>query len=452
MTLLARSESGQTGSAGACQPRQTQRLKASVLALGLALSGACQALDYGPFTLTGFAKAEASRGSNHCIDCQRFPEENKQRLWADELVPGQPYKTTNSSVTLFQPWLLAKFDLGQGFRLTGMISQRLRDGRIDIPGFWYEKNVAVSHEDYGRVAFGAMTTRAWSLADYPYGTNIGLADVWGSSGAGYGLNTNAIRYTSRLFDVAAGDLSLEATYDMGDRDFKVNKPRFIELFARYKRDDLMLDAIVQDTHNGNPQSWSHGPFTSIAYDPADDKKLGGASQGIAMLMARYQIDSRFEAMAGVRVNRWSGANAVLTTPRSATQPYDSWNNMFNVDWGGVRNGVNNPGYSARSTDFSAGLRYKKGQWTAHTGLAYLGKATTANPSERGQSNSALVNTAGLGYDFGRGLQGYLMTGMVHYGRLGLAPMSMPDNSAFTGVDSRVAKSGNWAGLGAVYVF
>ena len=39
------------------------------------------------------------------------------------------------------------------------------------------------------------------MADYPYGTNIGMADVWGASGAGYGLLTGALRYTSRLFDV-----------------------------------------------------------------------------------------------------------------------------------------------------------------------------------------------------------------------------------------------------------
>jgi hypothetical protein len=93
-----------------------------------------------------------------------------------------------------------------------------------------------------------------------------------------------------------------------------------------------------------------------------------------------------------------------------------------------------------------------GQWTAHTGLAYLGKANTKNPSERGQSNSALINTLGLGYDAGQGLQVYGFVGVVNYSKLGLAPMSMPGNSAFTNVDSRVTRSGNWAGLGAVYVF
>jgi hypothetical protein len=30
-------------------------------------------------------------------------------------------------------------------------------------------------------------------------------------------------------------------------------------------------------------------------------------------------------------------------------------------------------------------------------------------------------------------------------------MSMPSNSAFTGVDSRVSRNGNWALLGILYV-
>jgi hypothetical protein len=99
-----------------------------------------------------------------------------------------------------------------------------------------------------------------------------------------------------------------------------------------------------------------------------------------------------------------------------------------------------------------GARYRMGQWTAHTGLTYLGKANTSNPSERGQSNAALINTLGLGYEVRQGFQVYGFVGIVNYARIGLAPMSMPSNTAFTNVDSRVTRTGNWAGLGAVYVF
>jgi hypothetical protein len=251
-----------------------------------------------------------------------------------------------------------------------------------------------------------------------------------------------------MFDVAEGDLVLEASYDQGNRDFKIHKPQFLELYAQYHKGDLVVDAMYQDTRNGNPQAWSHGPFTSLTPNIEDDAKLGGSGQSIAMVMGRYQWDARLELSGGVRLNRWSGAYAVITAPGTQAQ----WNNMFNVDWNGQLNGVPNPGYAATTTDVMLGARYKMGQWTAHTGLAYLGKANTKNPSERGQSNSALINTLGLGYDAGQGLQVYGFVGVVNYSKLGLAPMSMPGNSAFTNVDSRVTRSGNWAGVGAVYVF
>ena len=431
--------------------RQSTRFRSIALALVLFSGASSYAIDFGPegmFSLTGFAKSEVRRGSNNCNECQLYPLENKQRIWADDLVVGKPYGTSNSDVTLFQPWLGVKYDLGQGYKFNGLVSQRWRDGKHDIPGFWYEKNIAISHDDYGSLRVGAMTTRTWSIADYPYGTNIGVASVWGSSGAGYGLLTKAVRYTSRKFDVAQGDLVVEASYDQGNRDFKINKPKFLELYAQYYKGDLVIDAMFQDTRNGNPQAWSQGPFTSLTPHAADDPKLGGSGQSIAMVMGRYQLDSRIELSGGIRINRWSGAYAVITVPGTQAQ----WNNMFNVDWNGQLNGVPNPGYAARTVDTMLGARYRMGQWTAHTGLTYLGKANTSNPSERGQSNAALINTLGLGYEVRQGFQVYGFVGIVNYARIGLAPMSMPSNTAFTNVDSRVTRTGNWAGLGAVYVF
>lgn len=417
-----------------------------IVALSASASG--QAVDYGPFSLNGFAKAEAQSGSNHCLTCQRFPDEDKQRFWADELVPGSPYATTHTHVTLVQPYLGAKFDLGGGFKIAGLLSQRWRDGKEDIQGFWYDKNVAISHEEYGSVRIGSMTTRAWSIADYPYGTNVGVSEVWGSSGAGYGVLANAVRYTSRLYDVAQGDLTLEATYDRGNTAFKIHKPRFFELYAQFHRGDLVVDAMLQDARNGNPQAWSHGPFSSLTPFAQDDSKLGGSGQGIAMVMARYQLSTQVELSGGVRRNRWSGAYAVITNAAAPAQ----WNSMFNVDWNGSVNGVANPGYAASSIDLMAGVRYRRGNWVGSAGLVHLGKARTANPQERGQSNSASVATLGLNYDYGNGFQLYSLAGAVHFSRLGLSPMSMPGNAAFTNVDARVTKNGNWIGAGVLYVF
>ena len=444
-------------------------LRPSVVAAALLSATASQALDIGPFSLNGFAKVEFSRVSNNCPDCQRFPQENKQRFWADELVPGTEFKTREVHVTLMQPYLGVKFDLGKGFKLSGLLSQRWRDGKADIPGFWYDRNIALSHEDHGSVRLGAMTTRAWSLADYPYGSNVGVADVWGSAGAGYGLLTRAVRATTRPLDVLDGDLVLEATYANGDTGFKTNKPRFWEFYAQFHRGDLVVDAMAQDTRNGTPAAWSHGPFTGLTPFSADDSKLGGSGQSMAMVMARYQLTSAIELSGGLRRNRWSGAYAVITKFENNTA---QWNNMFNVDWRKDLGGGIFRGYPATSTDAMLGLRYRTGPWVAHTGMAYLGKGSTDNPTESGQSNSALVNAFGLAYEFGeqlRGLQVYGLAGMVRYGlaaqsagcnglasrapgTCSLAPISMPGNAAFTNVDARVARNGNWFGMGVVYAF
>jgi hypothetical protein len=450
-------------------PHARRRWRLGLVAAALLTATASHALDFGPFSLNGFAKTEFSRVSNSCPTCQRFPDENKQRFWADELVPGTEYKTRETHVTLVQPYFGVKIDLPKGFKLSGLASQRWRDGKEDIPGFWYDKNIALGHEDYGSIRVGSMTTRAWSLADYPYGSNVGVADVWGASGAGYGLLTRAVRVTTRPLDVFNGDLVLEATVDEGNTDFKRNKPRFLELYAQYHRGDLVVDAMMQDTRNGTPAAWGHGPFTGLTPFAADDAKLGGSGQSIAMVMARYQLNSKIELSGGLRRNRWSGAYAAITSVQNNVA---QWNNMFNVDWSKDLGGGIFRGYPVTSTDGFLGLRYRMGQWVASTGLAYLGKGKTDNPTESGQSNSALVNTLGLSYEFDqalRGLQVYGLAGMVTYGlpaqsagcnglpartpgTCSLAPISMPGNSAFTNVDSRISRTGNWFGIGVVYAF
>ena len=99
---------------------------------------------------------------------------------------------------LAQPYLGVKFDLPSGFKLSGLISQRWRDGDVDFKGFWYDRSLALSHEDYGRLTVGAMQTRAWSMADYPFGSDIGVGDPWASSGAGYGLLSRAELHLAHL--------------------------------------------------------------------------------------------------------------------------------------------------------------------------------------------------------------------------------------------------------------
>jgi hypothetical protein len=435
------------------RPPVRRALRLGVWASALCLPGASQALDYGPFTLTGFAKAEATRVSDYCPDCQLDPLATKQFNWADELVQGKKYGAGTTHVTLFQPYLAAKFDLPKGFKASGLLSQRWRDGKADFAGFLYDRSVALDHEDYGSLRIGAMQTRAWSMADYPFGTNIGVADVWGSSGAGYGLLTRALRYTSRPLDVLEGDLVLEGTYDIGQSGWKRNKPRFFELWGHFGKGDLGVDVMFQSARNGTPSAFGHGVFTSLFYDKSFDADLGGSSQSIAMVMARYQVDSKLEISGGMRGNRWSGAYGKFLQSKTVNPGgYDIWNNPFNIDQTKDLGGGVYKGYPATSLDIVLGARYKIGKWTASTGMVYLGPAATANPTERGQTNSATINVVGLNYDVGHGLQAYGSLGMVSYARKGLSPMSAADNKAFTNIDSRLTTRGTWFGAGAVYVF
>lgn len=407
------------------------------------------AVDIGPFTITGFAKAEYSGSTNQCANCQYVPNEDRQRPWADATSLGVPYGTNEGGMTLFQPYLGTKeFNLGNGFKIKGLLSQRWRDGKQDIQGIMYEKNATLSHEDYGLIQVGAFPTRGWSTADYPYGTSLGIADAWASSGAGYGLLTQAFRYGSPLLDVAGGDLYLEATYDGGDSKAKVHNPAFYELHAKYVKGPWMVDAVAQSAKNGQALSWGHAPFIGVTTtEPYNGNIVDTNKQSILMLMARYQLNAKTDLYGGIRHNRWSGSKAVVTGSGASGL---LWSNMFNVD--GV-DANTNKAYSASSTDISLGAVYRFApKWNVNTGMVYLDKARTQNPLERGQSNTMLLNTLGLGYEIQPGFSVYGFAGMVNFGKKGLAPLSMPGHAAFTGVDPRIAKSGNWMGAGFVYTF
>jgi hypothetical protein len=440
--------------------------RAGLFVAGLLVSGAGWAIDYGPFSLNGFVKVEYGRGSDACPNCQLFPNEGRERPWADAVVPGAEVKNAGAWLTLLQPYLGVKFDLPQGFKIQGLASQRWRDGKVDIEGSYYEMNVAISHEEYGSLRFGAFPTRAWAFADFPFGSDYSGGDTWASSGAGYGLNTEALRYTARTLDVYDGDLVLELTYDWGDTDFKRNTPRFIDFWARYFRGDLKLDFMYQDTRNGPPSSWGHAPFTAVFYDPQYDEKIGGSGQSMAMLQGSYQITPSIDIGFGIRRNRWSGSYAVCIDFIDGQCRY---NNFFNVDFFGTdANGVQSPGYKLTSYDYTAGVRWQNGPWSLSTGLVYLSEGSTDNPAQRGQDNSLLKGSLGGGYNFGNGLVAYASVSAYAFGQdpqawgcnvlenrpadsCTLGPRSWPSNAP-GGNDARVSRYSHGFSLGATYSF
>ena len=63
------------------------------------------ALDFGPFTLRGFGLVQFNYATNQCEECQQFPDEDRQRIWADWIVAGKEYKPKTTVFSLFQPYL-----------------------------------------------------------------------------------------------------------------------------------------------------------------------------------------------------------------------------------------------------------------------------------------------------------------------------------------------------------
>lgn len=433
------------------RPRSSHRVvRSAVLVLGLGLASAGHAFEWGPLSLTGFAKYSVAYVNNGCENCQRDPEAGRHFVWADDIVYGREYRGLETHSLQFQPILGLNFDMPRGFKLSAAYSQRLRDGEPDLPGVVYERSATLKHEYYGTVQIGNFMSRGWNRPDYPYGSDVGQTS-FSDSGAAYGILTHALRYTSRELYVGDGNLVLEGTYDMGDRDFKRNKPHLFEFWALWARGPLVVEAIAQTSRNGPPAAFAKAPFTGLTPFPdRDDQQLGGSGQSMFMLLSKYQIGSAYELSGGMRVNRWSGSYAVPLTQG----PLAQWSNPFNVDWGGVdAHGVPNPGYSARSVDLMLGLRkYVDSRTNIYTGVTYLGKARTANPSERGQSNSALFASVGVRHSVGSGLSISGSLNAVFYGHKGLAPLSMPAHDAFSKVDSRVANRGNWLSIEANYQF
>ena len=434
------------------RPRRPLRstLPAVLCVLGLGAGTAAQAFELGPFSLTGFVKASAGHVSNGCEGCQRDPAAARHFIWADDLVFGKKYGSLTTDSVQIQPTLGVKFDLPQGFTLSGAYSQRWRDGEVDLPGVVYERSATLKHEYYGTVQIGNFRSRGWNRPDFPYASDVGQT-AFSDSGAAYGILTKAVRYTSRELFIADGNVVLEFTYDQGDTNFKRNKPQLFEFWALWGGGPLVVEAIVQSAKNGAPAAFAKAGFTGLTPFPErDDQQLNGSSQGVFMLLGKYQIGTAYEVSGGLRFNRWSGSYAVPLTTGALAQ----WNNPFNVDWGGVdANGVPNPGYSARSTDLMLGLRkYVNPKVVAYTGLTYLGKAQTDNPSERGQSNAALFATVGASYDVGGGLKLSGSLNGVSYARKGQAPLSMPAHDAFSNVDSRIANRGYWVSVEANYQF
>ncbi len=443
------------------------------------MSVAAQAAQFGPLSLSGFFKYEegvannvGTTYNNHSMPTQCYGDSR-------EILPNKGqgkdcWPTGVGTVTTPSPMLqvtaAVRHEFDNAVKIEGVVTRRIRNGSEDVVGQnWYEKYVGISYPSLGSLKLGTQMARAWSRQDgfsYP----IGLSTAWSETGAGFGFFPDALRYTSRMLYLPFGKLTLEATYATGHANNiaydpvsngpnQSTVPRMLELFAQFSNHNNLIEFTYENSHGAGQSSWGKNAFVGATNLPAlivngTDYYSSTPRQSVAILEGDHWFNPLWMLTWGVRHSYWSGS--AIQCGYDPVHGYCTYpSGGFNYTQMTYKGQTYWPGYSASENDFLLGLSHYHGLWTYTAGMVYLGRARTDNPSNWGQDNWAVITNLGIYRkvpEIYRTLSVYGGLGYVHFGHLGPAPMSMPSNSQFSGINSMVSRSGETFTLGALLTF
>lgn len=432
---------------------------AAALALGLACGvplAAAQSsrpLDIGPVSITGLANFEATRGNGFCVGkrCGFDPSSGASPVEGDGQRDAWSFDQPRGLVGFLQPTIDAKFDLPNGAKITSVLTYRWRNGN---DGLWLERGIRLEHEDWGNLTAGSMTTQAWHMANYPFGGDIGITGAWSSSGAVQGLQSRALRVTSRLLDALDGDIALQATWNHSEAGRQRGAPNLAEIWLGYSSRDLNVDLVVQ-------QIGSRSEFPSI--DTASNSPVsensnlywsGRVSQGLAMAQLRWRYTTRTELLGAWRLNRWDtyNAQAWLSPTRNSDGLVDlrAAPNKNSPGYLGFEPGSGGP--SANSMDVLVAVRHKWRRWTLDLVGLHLGRASEPQCSALSASRPAHIGTIQLTQMLREGLYAYGLAGAVRFIR-DSASSPGPSAPATTSTGAaQMSPEGRWLGIGMTYRF
>jgi predicted porin len=421
---------------------------------------------YGPLEVVGFLKNEYS----FCDNCSSGLVNRSAYDPRGVLSPPVPMvnqggdsETTGRNLFLMQLTLGLSHEFDNAFKIEAKTSGRMRNTDADIYDNWMtELYAGVSHPTYGSLQVGKMTSRAWSRSDdfaYP----MGLSSPWAESGAGYGLFPEAVRYATRDFEIPIGKIRFEASYAEADTRKPLNPsslvedppdPSLYEIFIQYSNEKNLIELIYQDSEGGRQSSFQKGAFYGAQGNTnglVSSPDYEEPSQNVVMVQGNYWMNQKWKFTYGLRRSEWSGqAQQCDFGPVSVVASACFWDQP-GFNYSDELDKV----YSAVSWDGIVGASYTQGKWTYTAGGVYLDKASTDNPVEWGQDNTAIFLNLGIYRDlpelsFGGIFKAEVYGGFGHvrFGREGPAPLSMPNNIAFGGVDPRISESGNFFTIGA----
>ena len=444
----------------------TYAVSRSLAVASLLLAAPAPAAEYGPFEIVGFVKNEYAL----CDNCSaglvnRSPYDSRGVL--SPPVPmvnqGGDSEGTGRNLFLAQLTLGASHEFDNAVMIEARTSGRMRNTEADIYDNWMTDLYAgVSHPTYGSLQAGKFSSRSWTRTDsfaYP----IGLSSPWAESGAGYGVYPEAIRYGTKEFEIPIGKIRFEGTYAQADTRYPLNRgslveeppdPWLYEIFIQYSNEKHLIELIYQDSDGGRQSSFSKGAFYGAQGNTnglVSSPEYEAPSENVLILQGNYWMNEQWKFTYGVKRSEWSGqAQQCDFGPVSTSQSACFWD-QAGFNYSDELDAV----YDAVSWDFMLGAAYNRGLWTYTAGTVFLNEASTDNPVEWGQDNNALFLNLGVYRKVPELSVGGLFTievyaglGRVMYDRQGPAPLSMPSNIAFGGVDPRTSESGNTFTLGA----
>ena len=444
----------------------TNAVSRSLAVAAVLLAAPALAEQYGPLEIVGFLKNEYGL----CDNCSAGLVNRTAYDPRGVLSPPVPMvnqggdsEGTGRNLFLAQLTLGLSHEFDNAFKIEAKTSGRMRNTAADIYGNWMTDLYAgVSHPTYGSLQAGKFASRSWTRTDsfaYP----IGLSSPWAESGAGYGVYPEALRYATREFEIPVGKIRFEGTYAEADTRYPLNRaslvaeppdPWLYEIFIQYSNEKNLVELIYQSSEGGRQSSFSKGAFYGAQGNtngPVSSPQYDHPSENVLILQGNYWMNETWKFTYGIKRSEWSGqAQQCDYGPVSTVQSTCFW------DQGGFNYSDEiDRMYDAVSWDVMLGAGYTRGKWTYTAGGVFLNKASTDNPVEWGQDNNAVFLNLGIYRQMTElsvgGLfkvEAYAGIGRTMFGRQGPAPISMPSNIAFGGVDPRTSESGNTFTLGA----
>ncbi len=436
------------------------------LALGLSLSTCpANAAQFGEFEIVGFLKDEYSICDTCAlgvVNSSTFDPRGALTTLKPMLNQGGASGETSANLGLVMLSVGYAHEFDNAIKIEGRVTGRMRNNEADIFDHWViDAYAGVIHPRSGSLHAGKMASRSWTRSDsfaYP----LGLSSPWAESGAGYGVFPQAVRYATREFETSAGKLRMELTAGRAKRRSPINvgtvvtrapSPEAYELFVQFSNPSNLIELIYQDSQGGRQSSFGKGALYGAQGDtngPTGSPGYRAPSQSVLILQGTHWFNPQWNVSYGVKRNRWSGQQQQCDYgPVSAIAFACYW------DQPGFNYSTDGKLYSASSTDLMVGASHIRNLWTFTAGAVQMRKASTSNPTEWGQSNSAIFTNVGVYRklpEIYKDLEVYAGVGHVSFDRRGPAPLSMPNNTAFFGADPRTTKGTIGYTIGANFKF